>query len=93
MLIQIFEEWCSRTEFTPDSDTRTGSTHEPPSAISWVKIPYPLSESMRKCVGAHEEGKWEFPIHFIPSVASGQPISNTVHQLAIQLEIFDDFDT
>ena len=44
---------------------------ESPSGVSWMKVSYPLSENLRKHVAAHEEGKWELPIHLIPSVKPG----------------------
>jgi len=68
-----FEEWCSQSEFTPDPDTDTSNAHvqESPSGVSWIKVSYPFSENLRKHVAAHEEGKWTFPIHLIPSVKPG----------------------
>ena len=42
----IFEEWCDKSEFTPDCDEnevkRTDSP-KPPSSVSWMQIPYPLT--------------------------------------------------
>ena len=55
--MQMFQEWCERSEFMPDEDTDDGKIDEIPIAVSWIKIPYPLSKVLQNCVAEHEEGQ------------------------------------
>lgn len=71
-IIQIFEEWCDKFEFTPDCDENEGTdSRKPPSAVSWMQIPYPLTSMLAMRLAAHEEGIWTFPKELIPTINEG----------------------
>ena len=59
--MQIFQEWCERTEFIPDEKINTT-----PNEVSWLKIPYPLSKALQNHVVEHEKEQWTFSQHLIP---------------------------
>ena len=79
----MFEEWRERSEFTPDEDTDDGKVDEVPTAVSWKKIPYPLSKVLQSRVAEHEGGNWMFPMHLIPPFISGT--INCLQSIAISI--------
>ena len=70
--MQMFQEWCERSEFMPDEDTDDAKIDKAPNAVSWIKLPYPLSKALQNRVAEHEEGQWTFPLHLIPPFKPGK---------------------
>ncbi|XP_065888464.1 uncharacterized protein [Dysidea avara] len=70
--IKMFQEWCERSEFMPDEDTDDAKIDKAPNAVSWIKLPYPLSKALQNRVAEHEEGQWTFPLHLIPPFKPGE---------------------
>jgi len=70
--MQIFQEWCERSEFIPDEETVDAKTDKTPNAVSWTKIPYPLSKVLQKRVAEYKEGQWTFPQHLTPPFKLGK---------------------
>ena len=72
--MQIIEEWCDKSEFTPDCDenkVKRTDGPKPPSSVSWMQIPYPLTSALSTRLAAHEEGTWTFPKDLIPTICEG----------------------
>lgn len=62
----LFNEWCERNNIHLD--------HEEPltddaafQCVSSCPIPYPLPSSLQALHDRHEGGKWEFPLHLVPT--------------------------
>ena len=70
--MQIFQEWCERSEFIPDEKTDDAKINTTPNEVSWLKIPYRLSKALQNHVAEHEKGQWTFPQHLIPPFTPGK---------------------
>ena len=72
--ISFLQDWCDVNDLSDDLFPQvfhSSQELEPYKSISYVRIPYPLPDDLKKVHDALESGEQRFPIHLIPNQNSG----------------------
>ncbi|XP_070549698.1 uncharacterized protein [Ptychodera flava] len=75
--VSVFRTWCEQTEKAVPESERQEPHRSHFQYISYVPIPYPMSEELKAVYTQQENGKSPFPCYLVPTIPTSDSINHT----------------